>query len=439
MGTTTLASLEQELSENIGDRLSVPTSTNITTDNSVICSTLNQYDGGQDEYFNGWWCFIDGTNNANVLREISDYATATGTLTVRGAALSAETGSVTVTLHRYDRAKKIIAIQRAIDYVFPAIFVPVDDFSLSSGNILPDGSFEWWPTSSTLTFYTAKSNVSIAKNTTAGQYRGVRGSTSATVTATGASGYMSIHSDEYPRLLDLMGKNASIYVWASPQTADDAVMTLYTKTAAGTAQTLSTTTASPAGEFTRLKLENQSVSDDLVEVEVRFTVTTSGQYCYFDDAIVVAGNLKEYVVPFGLQPNGHISQAMVQADGYSDQPSYDIRPKSYESYQFRVVNDGTYDYLRLKDTPTNNRTIRLRGYKPLNEVSAETDTIEIDGPKLDPIVFKAAELLYRLVQGPVSSEDKSRYYGEIGFWRDEYNRSIAQHTMMRPADTLYTG
>lgn len=439
MSSTTQAALIQEMSENIGDYLSVSTTTNITTDDKIISTTLNNFDGGQDSYFVDWWVYLNTTANADKLRVVEAYATATGQLTISGANLSAESGAVSFSLHRYDRDKKKLAVQRAVKYVFPAIFVPVDDFSLSTGNILPDGSFEWWPTSATLEFYTAKSSVTIAKETGAGNYRGYRGTTSMKVTATGANGYASIHSDEFPRLLDLMGRTVSAYAWASPEVTDDAAIVIYTKQADGTEQTLTSSTTNPAGEFTRLELADQILNDDLVEVEIRFKVATDTKFVYFDDALVVSQTLKEYVVPFGLQPNGHTSQVRVQVSGYSDQPSYDIRPKSYESYQFRIFNDGAYDYLRLKDTPTNNRTIRLKGFKPLNAISGETDTIEIDGPKLDPIVFKAAELLYRLVQGPVSSEDKSRFFGEIGFWRDEYNRSIVQHTMMRPADEIFTG
>ena len=55
MATTTLTSLLQLLSEAIGDYLTFDTTTNITTNKLVVSTDLQQYDGGQDDYFIDWW------------------------------------------------------------------------------------------------------------------------------------------------------------------------------------------------------------------------------------------------------------------------------------------------------------------------------------------------------------------------------------------------
>ena len=58
MATTALSVLEQRLAEQIGDGLEFDTSTNITTNTSIIATALQAYDGGRDDYFIGWWVYI---------------------------------------------------------------------------------------------------------------------------------------------------------------------------------------------------------------------------------------------------------------------------------------------------------------------------------------------------------------------------------------------
>ena len=88
MSTTTLAALLQNFSEQIGDHLKFTTTTNITTNQLVVSTDLTSFDDGQDTAFVDWFVYIGGTNNAGILRQVSAYASSSGTLTVRGAALS---------------------------------------------------------------------------------------------------------------------------------------------------------------------------------------------------------------------------------------------------------------------------------------------------------------------------------------------------------------
>src|SRR3990167_5524573 len=116
---TALSLVEQRLSEQIGDWIEIDTTTNITTNNSIISTALTSYDGGRDDYFIDHYCYITEGNNAGVQRQISDYATTTGTLTVRGAALAAESGAVTIRLHRYNRDLYVNAVNDAVRETFP--------------------------------------------------------------------------------------------------------------------------------------------------------------------------------------------------------------------------------------------------------------------------------------------------------------------------------
>src|SRR3990167_1053213 len=156
LNTETLISLIQKVAEANNDYISVSTTTNIAGSSTVVISTtLNQYDNAQDDYFNDWWFYINSTNNANITRKVSDYATATGTLTMYGANLAAESAAQTIYLFRDSESHYKNAIIEAVKEVYPAIHLPVDDQTLITGNIIPDASFESWSSATALNWFTA--------------------------------------------------------------------------------------------------------------------------------------------------------------------------------------------------------------------------------------------------------------------------------------------
>jgi len=104
MGTTALSVLETRLGQAIGDDLEIIVTTAIGAGVTIISTNLTSYDGGRDDYFIDWWVYITDKANAGVQRQVLDYATATGTLTVRGANLTDDVANLaTVRLHRYNR------------------------------------------------------------------------------------------------------------------------------------------------------------------------------------------------------------------------------------------------------------------------------------------------------------------------------------------------
>lgn len=448
MSTTTLEMIAL-LSEAIGDFREFDTSTNITTGStaSVIATTLANYDSGQNDYFNDWWLYITEGNNSGVNRNVKDWLTTATTLKLRGAAFASESSAVTCRLHRFSRVNKLRAINRAIEQLFPSLFKEIDDLTLVTGNSLPDGSFEWWTSSSASKFYTCNPPTTLTQTTALYFYRGQRGTTSMKVNAGAADTYAFIDSYIYPRLLDLMGKTVDFYCWCSASTANDAWIQIHTIKADGTAQNLPATQATstvdiPArsatnAKWTLLKEENQTLNDDVVRVELRFRVDTNGEDAYFDDAILRGRHLFEYLLPEDLQTGkGSLSQVYVQRSGYSDQPAYDLHPRLWSKEGHSIIDDGTYRYLRLDDLSSDFRRIRLLGYMPLETLSADTDTIALEGAKLNLIVAQAAYNLYIMERGLVSSEDKGRYERELYFWANEVRRLQPTLQMMRPSHSV---
>ncbi len=171
MSTTRLA-LEQLVSETIGDYLEFDSTTNIGAGVTIVSTVLKSYDGGQYDYFNDWWVsFQEGVNSAVAPRQVSDYATASGTLTVRGANLGAEAGAVTVRLHRYDPNNKWRAMSRALEQLYPAIYKPIDNMDLIGGNLLPNAHFSDWTSVSACDFM-GTSTATLTRINTDGLMRG---------------------------------------------------------------------------------------------------------------------------------------------------------------------------------------------------------------------------------------------------------------------------
>ena len=427
MGTTTLETLIKRLSINIGDYLQVATTTNIAGSSTTVLSTnLNQYDDAADDYFNGWWCFIDGTANVEVHRQVSNYATSGGTLTLRGANLSAESAAVNIRLYKYSRTDKVNAIVDTILEKSPEAFLALDDRTLITNNILPDSHFEWWTSDTASKFYTA-STITFAKTTTAGSIRGPRGTTSAKATAGAANKYFYINSDSWPRLLDLQGNDVDFRCWANPEaTDDDLTLVIYTVSNDGsTTQTLTSTTACQAAYWTLLNHDGQSLNDDLHSIEIRFKVATNSEYGIFDNARLCGPVIHEYLLPENFQ-DGKIDEVLIQSSGYADYLCDDIMAPTWERvYNFDITNDGTYKYLYLPNSYTSEKQIRLIGRKPLEDMGASgvtgASTISLDNEKIRPLLAYACHLLFARQADQVSTEDRSMLEYESAKWLGRYN------------------
>lgn len=415
MGTTAASTIDRMVHQNIGDWVEVVLTTALTTSNDVISTNLNEYDEGKDDHFNERWVYITDKANLTKDRKIYDYETATGKLDVRGANFISDGANLaTVRVYRYSYTNTIRAINDAIRELSSHLFKYVDDRSLLTGDVLWDRSFEYWTSATALTFWTSLSGAQ-AQTTTAGLYRGQRGSTSVKYTAGAASDYLYQTSTTNLRLLDLMGKTVSIYVWAYPQTTDDATITIYTLQADGTAQTLASTTACPSGKWTLLKLENQTLNDDLVTVQLRLGVATNAQYAYFDNCRITGGDVNEYLLPESLQ-DGDICQVYVQDSGNADEMADDIMPEHWTpAHNFETFNDGTYRFIKIPHV-SDERQIRLVGTSPLTELSTFSGTTEVDGKYLNLLVAYSCYCLFRNEMGVASSSDTKRLEDRRDYW-----------------------
>jgi hypothetical protein len=333
--------------------------------------------------------------------------------------------------------KYLYAINDAARETYPTLHRKVDDASLITGNILPNSSFELWTSSSYPDRYN-KISATCAETTSAGLVRS-EGS-AALVSPSAADGYMFITSGNtseagYPRLLNLMDKKISFKCWAKPSTVNDAFIEIYTLkyTSTGTvAQTLtSTATTNITAGWQLLELEDQTINDDIIEIQFRFKVHTNGQTCYFDDARVMGSAVYEYLLPEGFQL-GELKQVWIQTKGQSDDICDDIRPYfGEEVFGWKVIDDGTYKYLKMPYLSSGKR-LRLLGYAPLeSNATATTATITLDDRYIPLFIAYAAYSLYEKQTGVVSSDSRDRYQQEAMKWLGKYEMLKSRLRMPR--------
>jgi len=432
--TTTYLALKRLVNQSIGDDIRVALTTALTTSAELISTNLNQYDMASDGYFDPFWVYIEDYLNAGVerLTGSTTYATATGTLTAYGSNFTSDTADkATIRLQRYQPSKGANAILRAVEQLYPALHRRVDNMTLVTGNILPNSHFEDFTASTIPDKYTLSGTATVVADTTAANIRG--GTTSAKLTAGAASDYFYITSDSYPRLLDLKNKSVNFKCWAKPDTANDAQLAIYTKTKTGATATETSTTTSIAADHTLIEIESYNIPDDLVEIQFRFQCATNGNIVYFDDARVTGSSREEYLLPLEFTNGGHVSQAIVTTDDIDDS-----HPRFSDWQEHRIRNDGTDTYLHLPHATQSPKRIRLIGYKPLETLSADSDTLTISTERLNLIVAYAAHLLYEMEKGPVSSEDKSRFEKESLYWLNKANLLYPRCVMAKPAEKVWS-
>jgi len=437
--TTTLDTIESRLHQDIGDYIEVIVTTNINADTLIVSTHLANYDNGRDDRFNGWYVYITDKANIGVERLIADYDTSSTQITVQGANLADDTtNAATIRVYRHSRLETVRAVNNASRYIYPSLFKEVDDMSLITGNILPPFN---WSTTALLDHYTEPTGT-LLKVTSGGTVR--NGPTSAKVTGSGANDDLVLDSDDYPRLLDIMGKSVNLYCWVDPEVANDAYIEIYTLADDGTtAQTLTSTTTNAAAVFTLLKLEDQAISDDLHKIEIRLRTTTTTKYIHFEPPRLICNDLgiHEYLLPTDLQ-TGTVRQVYVQTRGYSDDICDDLHPRNWDKvFDWKIINDGTDRYLRLESSYPNNHRIRLIGDSPLETFTAlttnATETISLtDGRYIDLLIARSKYELFKILRGSPASEDVSRYKDALAETWAEYMGLLSRHKMTRKTGTL---
>ena len=179
MATTTRAVLEQRLSEAVGDyeSLASTASASATLTDADLAYFTEDTDGIQ-----GWVEITSGDADGDIRRIASSgYNSGTNVLTVTSNFSATPTAASSYLWHQIDPVLKRNAIQRAIELLFPSLYLPIRDETIIVDNLLLNPSFETF-SGGAFTSWDNKETPSKSASTA----RFVHGSQSAGISATGA-------------------------------------------------------------------------------------------------------------------------------------------------------------------------------------------------------------------------------------------------------------
>jgi len=390
MPTTSWEVANREIQRPLGFE-AFSTTTNIATNNVVISTELgNRWN--QDDSFNGWFVIIRGANNDEVVRRVTDYTGSSGTLTFAGAVLGGtESGATTCEVSRfhpddvrraYNRARQdlfprlsahkdhrgIVTDIDTLVYPVPTALRHIDRIYLGRGllathsqNLLTDGGFEDWSSDTALSNWTLSgTNSTVNKESQ----------------TTDPSNHM-ILTGSYSARLYVPDNNTTLLETLTPSVATqmaEVSMTAYVYCRVASSVTLSLDGDNNTSNY------HKGTGWELLQ----YTNTLD-----INDTSFTAGF---YVNGATTASTSYLDRAVVWV-GPPSAPEADWR--SVEGWEYVPPLDGASDggQVFLGARPRDHEVLRMVGRGLLSSVSADSDTIEIDGELLVPLYEKVRSLL----------------------------------------------
>ncbi len=388
MATTTRAVLRQRLSEAMDDFFALTSSSAGDTTSVIDTSLANLPNGNDDDAFIGWFVMIaDACHSANgEIKRVADYSQSATDITVQEA-FSATFGSgTTYELHRYDPVLKHNMINRALEAVWPELFLPLRDETIVVDDLLANGNFNTF--SSGFTSWTEVGSPTVTQETTIA----IQGGSSAkVVSAGGADGQLT----QAPtiNIPTMEGEQVTFKCWVYTTTTTTARLRLdwggcdidsgdY-HTGADQWELITVTAAVPSGA---------------TQVKAICEVASGTKTAYFDAGYMFI--LPVY--PYTLATNFLLGPYAVYQQVDEDNPG------------------GGYDI--LVGQPVQGRRLRLIGKGLLSRPTTDSGTTEIDDLQVQLVVAKAAEFLNRALATGASTFQRERFQDDMLLWREEYDR-----------------
>jgi len=396
----TLATLRQGLAKS---NLMPPSGITFTTTSdgaaggtTAICSDFITMDSTNDTR-KGWWILLtSGTYGgsgtvASRERLVRASTQSTGTFTFPAYGGQIVSG-VTFELYNYQPSLLLTHLNRSIHESYPTFQKRWDDRNLVSGNMLPSSHFEDWASSSVPDSWTGSyAGCTVSEESTIKRF-GLSSAKIIRASSTGAS--LSISSATVPLLLDNSEHSIDFLGWNYSATGLTCQLKL--TPSSGTAGTSGYQSLGSAWEL--LKIEGYSVPADITMLTASLEMDAAAT-AYWDNVAMFGVPVHQYLLPTGIQ---RVSQVFVGNDWeeYEYQDDYEVPRAQWESY---LIN-GSY-YLRFTTPVIAKRKLRVVGYGYFTDLSADTDTLDLE-PKQGDTIFTgaAAYLLKSMAQGKGTDE-----------------------------------
>lgn len=369
MATTARSAIRRLLSEFVGDHRELTSTSAGNAGATTVVATefanLTEDNGG----IQGWIQATSGNNDLEVRRIIggaSGYTASTTTATVNFKFTNQFANSVTFELHTIDPAYKHNAIDRAIESLFPDLYVYIRDESLTVDNLLLNQDFETF--SGGFTSWTEFGTPTVTAETS----RVIHGSQSARIIALGSDEGIEQDIILSVNISEIEGRTLRFagWVWAaSPNVVRLRVTFDGTTFTNGAFHGGDDEWEGPNLTFVDAVVPTgASVSEMTVSCEV-----LDGFIGYFDALHAYVGpRVTKYTLPTTIR---RLMSVQMQAEM--------TRP------------NGNYFDLSENIAPSPGRILRLIGQDTLTLPTTDSSTVEIDGNQVELLVARAAEILAR--------------------------------------------
>lgn len=425
MGTTAWSTLRQEIMRPLGLETGTAT-TNLSPSNTSIIDTLLTRKYPSDDYFNdAWYVIVTSQNNAGRTARITDYAQSSGTLTAAGDYWSADSSVATYELmtvepsevqRAYNRARQIvwphIGIVRDVEtvvtgnrqftYTIPSSIRRVNRIYLGerheaqndSENLLLNGGFEDWSSSTSPDNWSisgSSATVNQEEQTTSPSNYGILSGNNSARIVSASSGATTLlqtfnsASSDYTAVAT-EGMDANVSAWVYCNTASRVALSID-----GSVQS-----ATHGGTGWELLTGGQALGGTDTATAVGINVSAGSSIPVFVDEITLT-----------------LGQSEVLDRPYTPITNWDVVPPAAGA-----SNGGV---LRFTGHVPPQHRLRIVGSDLLSSVSADTDTIEIDGELLEPLYNKIRQLI---CDEKAMGNAESYWFTQARQFEADYNRAV---------------
>jgi len=415
--TTTLSAMLPKFGRRVGAYIgSFSTTTTITTNTSIIATGLRDLGFTDDDVLNDSFLKITSGNNLNEVRLVSDYTGSSGTITVAGTNLTADSGTgTTFEIYRYDPDQLRDSINDAANQAYPALFKRIDDrthtvapgqaryarpSSIEPGyirqvyivpkiesktfseNVINDQNCDMEASSSALTNWTDSANITAAvevDTTTPNNFMVYRGQYSAKLTCAATSTGTFTLSVTDPTNYESEELNFSIWVYSKYADVVSPMVQIDSDTAV-------TGTAHSGGGWERLTVSTTSSNvGSTIKVGLSFASNSAIYTVYADEAILTSGSSET--------------------------------PKGYESIVFDWTEEG--DNLTFLTAPPSHYNLHIVGCGALETLTAGADTITLEPHRVNLLLDYAALTFFEGELDQTSADDQNAILRQITHYRNK--------------------
>ena len=382
-----------------------------------------------DDYYSLYYLLLTSGTYSGSIRPLSDFTQTGGVMTWLAALAGASGTAVTYELCLFHPSDVLRALNEASFEGYPYVKRRIRDVNLLiSGNWLNDGGFEDWTSATALREWAAVGTATFAKRTTIYASR-LWGKTAVMVTSVAANDGIKQSTANNAALADLRGNSVTFRAQVAG-TSGDVVIRI-------TDDDGTTSSSALTGAATWELLEVTRTISSSTKVVTFDIISPGNQAFYVDNARVIGPAIYKYKLPFFVVD---VAELSLQSNANETWMCDDVD----EAYPFSQIS--TYDYVynntdRILYIPRSlpqERKIKIIGGGYLSTLSADTDTVELDGDELRPYIALAAHKLYQSQAGlAAASEDKTRFRQEAAEWYQEYEKRRMTHSRTQPVRIPY--